>query len=913
MPSQSRRANESIFVGRADELERMQAAAAQALSGRPAVVGVHGPPGIGKSALLGEFGRRCGEFRTIAMTAFPDEAELPYGLISQLALALRGGRHELDWARISAEGDPVAVGMALLEALSIGATDSPILLLVDDLHRADRESAAVLRFLIRRLVADPVCVVVTTGRSVDPGAPAIVGGHAGIQTLTLDGLDLADLGRLVQRYLGFEGAVRDDAAARLAAWTSGNPTMAWAMLTDPQWMAGASAPAPTALDGAIRAIVGRLPPGSRAVLEALGVLASPVDLATVIAVAAVDGAPDELIEPLVGGRLVRRVGTDSVQFVNPTLADAVAGTLDARTLRRLHESAARASTNTGDRLAHLVAARAGPDPNLARALGAEADIEINAGNLVRAGQYTLWASEAAGDDGAQAARLTETVRLLVQAGRGQDALDLASRVEVLPPSWERDEAQALLALSRGEPATAMQLLERAGRGCPADAPAGLHARLAIEKAVIAVVLFDGENAVRASAQARALADRPDIERLAVATGAFGRAIVDGPTAALTELDHLPAAPALCAEGDLTGLTFRGTLRGVLGRFDGAIADLTVAARRREATRVAVFGVTAHIHLSWCQRVVGLWEAAAQTLAVATELADVYGRPYDHAALRSASAIGLALHGETSSARGELAESVRLSARSDFLGPSFHQVLARATIAWSEGAFSEVIAQLKPLLRRSTDQPRTDLFALWWLPALADAQLVTGRSAEAAATIDRLAAVESVPGSMRDTAVAWLRGRMARRRGDRAVALTILTEAVAHPDFEDRRNVYTGLVLRALGDAQYESGDQAAARLSLESSIRTLDRMGFVPLANRAQQRMEQLFVATDAGGHRDVLDRLTIKEREVAALVGRGWTNPEIAKALFVSSKTVEYHLRNVFIKLNLTGRRQLRDLLQLA
>lgn len=56
---------------------------------------------------------------------------------------------------------------------------------------------------------------------------------------------------------------------------------------------------------------------------------------------------------------------------------------------------------------------------------------------------------------------------------------------------------------------------------------------------------------------------------------------------------------------------------------------------------------------------------------------------------------------------------------------------------------------------------------------------------------------------------------------------------------------------------------------------------------------------------------MTAREHDVATLVGRGWTNPEIAAELFVSRKTVEYHLRNVYIKLDLGGRRELRDLVQ--
>lgn len=498
----------------------------------------------------------------------------------------------------------------------------------------------------------------------------------------------------------------------------------------------------------------------------------------------------------------------------------------------------------------------------------------------------------------------------MRVGHDASALDLAARVDALAPSADREEAQGLLAFARGEPATALTLLLRA-EAAAARQPLRGRARIAIEVATVATVLFAGELAVEASERARALTDEPDVDRLARATGAFGRALLDGPAAALAELDHLPAQPAECAEHDLTALTFRGIFRGLVGRFDEAIADLTVAARRREATRRAVFGVTAHIHLASCQLTVGLWEVALQTLDVGTELAPVYGRAYDHAALRSSGAIVRAVRGDLIGARRELAASTRLSAHSDFLGPSFHQTLARAAIAWSEGTHGEVIALLEPWLHQRNDRTRVELFGLWWLPMLADAQVTTGRGREARASIDRLAGLDAVPGSMRDTAVAWLSGRLARRQGDIKGSLRILSAAVDGPDFALRPNLYSGMTLLVLGNAQHDAGDHQAARRTFRSAITTLEAMGAAPLAARCRDRVAALYPAPSRPGPLAVLDRLTEKEGQVAALVGRGWTNPEIARTLFVSTKTVEYHLRNIFIKLDLQGRRQLRDLLQ--
>lgn len=911
MPAQtsaaSGRIDDGAFVGRDAELRTMRSAAQGALAGRPASILVDGPPGIGKSALLREFARRTPEFTTIAVTAYPDECALPYGLITQLALTLKARGHDPGLSVATRAGDPVTVGMALLESLSAAAADSPVLVLVDDLQFADPESAMLLRFLVRRLWADRVCVAVALDGSAGWVPGGLPGSTASV-TLSLAGLDRDDLAALVQRRWG---RTDDDLIARLAGWTAGNPALVWAALSDAGWIDDPSEELPAAIDAALGSVVDRLPAGCRAVLQALSILPIPAPMAELAAVADVPGGLPELLEPLLSARLVRLPAGSpgSVEFVTATLRTATERNLDPGTRRRLHAAAAARARGREEQLAHLVQATTGADPDLARTLAAEVDVEIAAGNPVRAARYATWAADVAPDGPDRTQLLVTAVRLFVRVGRDRSALRLAERVDALPPTWLRDEAQGLLAYARGEPATALSLLRRA-ESTPTDLEPRARARLAAEVATVAVALFAGDLAVEASDRAHR-PDEPEVDRLAAATGAFGRAIVEGPDAALAELDYLPAEPAECAEQDLTGLTFRGLFRGLVGRFDEAIADLTVAARRREATRVAAFGVTAHIHLAWCQLDVGLGEVALRTLEVGTELADVYGRAFDHAALRSSTAIILAVRGDPTGADAALAESVRLSAHADFLGPAFHQVLARAAIAWSAGRHGEVIAQLEPWTAPGVDRHRMDLFGLWWLPLLADAQVTTGRRREAARTVERLAGIDGAPGSMRDTAVAWLRGRLARHAGDVTTSLRILRAAVARPDFATRQNLYSGMVVRALGDAQHEAGDQAAARQSFQTAIGTLDAMGVAPLAARCRERMARLFTASDPPRRPAVLDRLTEKEGQVATLIARGWTNPEIAKALFVSTKTVEYHLRNIYIKLDLQSRRQLRDLLQ--
>lgn len=910
MADWQRAVGEPVFVGRDAELAVLRSAAdsvAASVTGGAAVVAVTGPPQIGKSELLLEFARTVTGFRLVPITGFADEADLAYGLVGQLTLALRPWRPDAGWSRTAMAGDPVAVGLHLLEALSDAAAERPVLLLIDDLHHADPESAMVLRFLLRRMSADRICAVVTLGTERPATLTDLL--PFGASTVTLAGLSEADVADWTELRWGR----RDGATVtRVWEWTGGNPGWVAAVLADPS--GGPILPAEV-----LRPVIERLSAPARATLEALSILGGPVAVSTLSTVAAPPGGAERGIEPaikeLIDARLVRRSVTDphSVDFVDPAVSEATVARMAAATRKRLHAAAASVVGGRSERLAHLVAASSQPDDDLAALLRRESDIESDLGNLVSAARYAGSAAAVAAAEPSRVGLLTKAVRLFVRAGRDADALELADRVAALPPTWERDEALGLIAFARGEPATALPLLTRSEHGCPADTTPDERARIAAEVATIAVVLFSGPRAVEASERARALSGNPDIVALTAATGAFGRALIDGPAAGLAELAYLPSAPADCPERDLPGLTFRGTFRGLVGKFPEAVADLTVAARRREATRLAVFGVTAHLNLAWCQFLTGLAEVAEQTITVALELVEVYGRPYDHAALRSELAILRAWRGDAVGAREELAESVRRSSRSDFLGSSFHQVLAEAVIAWVEGNHGEVVARLAPMLRRGVDPDRVGLYAMWWLPLLADAQLSSGRSGEAAATVDRLERIDAVPGSLRGTAVAWLTGRIAAAGADVLGAVRILAAEVGRPEFPEERTIYSGLVLQALGEAQLAAGDRPAARKSLISAAATLEAMGAGPKAVRARALSAELLDEPVRPRRPTALDRLTDKERQIAALVGRGWTNPEIARSIFISTKTVEYHLRNIFMKLHLTSRGELRNLYQSA
>jgi DNA-binding CsgD family transcriptional regulator len=183
---------------------------------------------------------------------------------------------------------------------------------------------------------------------------------------------------------------------------------------------------------------------------------------------------------------------------------------------------------------------------------------------------------------------------------------------------------------------------------------------------------------------------------------------------------------------------------------------------------------------------------------------------------------------------------------------------------------------------------------------------------------RLAALDRAPtaGSCLPVARAWLAGRLAAALGDLPGARRAFEAGLALPADGGEPGWYRTRLRHAYGATLVLAGHRSAGRTALDAAADAFSRLGARPFLERcladladAAEPADLAVGAGPAGGR--WADDLTDREREVTTLVGRGWTNPEIAAELFVSTKTVEYHLRNVYGKLGLRGRRALRDRVQ--
>ena len=567
---------------------------------------------------------------------------------------------------------------------------------------------------------------------------------------------------------------------------------------------------------------------------------------------------------------------------------------------------------------HLVGSTDGPDAGLADALEKAATTEFEQGALVAAAEYLLWAAARSADERARAARLTEGVRLLVHAAREGHALAHTAEIEALPDGPARSELLGLLAFARDEVTASRDLLVAARAGMVDGAvPGESVARLDLELAYVHCQLGDGEAAVRAADDARR--QIPEEHRLVPLARAFlaaGTALTDGPARGLEHLAFLPTSPARATPYELAALTQRGILNGLLGRLAPACADLTVVARRRGTPLAHLLGVSAQVHLIWCDYLLGEWDAARRELEVAVEAVTRHGRSFDHATLWSLSSILHAGRGEHDAARADLARARMLAETADFLGPRIHLTLADAAIAQAEGRAGDVASTLSALTPDELEPDRVQLYSGWWLPALVDSHLDTGRLDSAARA---LAALDRVPsaGSCLPVARAWLAGRLAAALGDLPGARRAFEAGLALPADGGEPGWYRTRLRHAYGTTLVLAGHRSAGRTALDAAADAFSRLGARPFLERCLADLADaadpadLTVGVSAPARGRWADDLTDREREVTTLVGRGWTNPEIAAELFVSTKTVEYHLRNVYGKLGLRGRRALRDRVQ--
>jgi len=909
----------AVFVGRQPELITLAAALDKVLAGEPRFVLVQGEAGIGKSSLIARFLADNQNMPVLAVSCEESEAYLPYGLVQQLSASgsslspdALDGLDLLSANPPSADANPLAVGAELLALISGLQGGEAIVLLIEDMQWIDLASARALLFAFRRLSADRVLVLLTSRAGASPqlgeGWERFFVGDRRVARLILSGLADEETDMLC-RALGRAG-LTTRAVERLRECTAGNPLLIRAVLAEltDRALRTVDGPlrAPTSLAEVVTHRLTTISPAARDVVAAAAVLGDHCSLAELASVTGIADSSAALGQAESAGLLLERETPSGwqVSFTHPLFRQAVYQNLGAGRRRALHLRAAAAVAGEAG-LGHRSAAAIGPDPQLATDLDEAADKAALAGKLSLAARYRQQAAAVTGRGPERDERLLSAFELLIRSADATGADAARPVVEQLPASSRRDAALGQLAVITARPLDAENLLRAAWDAGDPVRDAAARAEAALGLGVLLGI--SGSFTESASWLDRALATATGTEpRFNAARGMRALLLVlsgRGSTA-LELFCDLPKRAAMVPLEQTDAVTYRGLVKLWTGNLDGAVDDLALVVSRFRAGLQLRFPGQPLAYLSEAEFRLGRWDDCQGHAELAVSLARDADRRYDLPFVHSAAARVPACRGDwaaaashvqaaTEGARpfGGLAEIFVASARSivGFARDDPHEALCGAAMAL---AIPEIDCY---------DDPS----AFWWRPLQIWALIRTGQLDGAAIV---LAAFKS-RASARDERLAqinaaWLYGQLAMARDE----LDQADQALAHGSElcgGEPFPFHRGLLKLEHGRCLSRLRQRKAAVAAFGAADEIFTALGAQPFTQSARAQLAALGVRPRHGDDPD-LRGLTAQELRVARAVAAGLSNREVAARLYLSPKTVEYHLSGIFAKLGVSSRHQL-------
>jgi DNA-binding CsgD family transcriptional regulator/tetratricopeptide (TPR) repeat protein len=904
-----------VFVGRAAELARAAEVIATVQAGQPWLVTIEGDPGVGKTALA----RHClaqaegTGLRVLPARADQAEADLDFGLVDQLLRAARVSRLVVSAGGTGSDTSSFAAGARLLEVVGEQAASCSLAIFIDDLQWADRKSVEALTFMLRRLSVDPVITMVTyrgPGDRLDEAAQRMLSSVENQLHIPLEGLGLDEVASLAAA-LGTE-SLEDEVVRRLHADTGGHPLYLRTLLTEGSGF-DPRAPGRPALPRSLAAAVGDhlrgLPSETKGILEMLAVLNLRVPLAQ-LGQAAQAGSPGTAIEPAVAAGLVNWQPEDPtcpVAIRHPLVRDAIYAGITMTRRRQLHARAALFASEAAS-WEHRVAALDRLDEGLAAQLEHLAGEEAAGGRLAMAATHLQWASDISPALADRERRLL-TAALHLMLAEESRGLALRQAVEASAPSPLRSGVLGTMAYSSGQLGEAERQFSQAlaqARDDPGSQP--LAALMANRLASTYTLLGDGEKVMAFGRQALGTgALDPAAASRTRTLIAIGAAQVSGPRAGLAELAYLEADPARVRAIDVDGLSYRGMLQLLAGDLGQAIGDLTVSLGLARRGATLTLGLRAYFYLALAQYLAGAWDDVLLTVEQGLSAAAIHPRRFDLPLLHLAAVTVPAGRGAAEEAERHARLADEAAASVDYGRERVYAAVARALICQAAGDYLGMADALGPWRDDAALDGRSRVWAVLWRPLLVEGLAGSGQLEQAAAVLAQLRA-GSGQVSYLAPALAWLDGWLAEQRGDAELALHLYQSGedntgIPSPVHHARLLLAHGRLLRRTGQR----------RLAVER-LRHATEMYEALRAASFMARAEEELAACQLPGRpakKQSVPSLTSRETEVAHLVGKGLSNPEIAAELFVSRKAVEYHLGNIYAKCGLHGRQQLRRLVE--
>ncbi|MFK0230805.1 AAA family ATPase [Streptomyces sp. NPDC090303] len=901
------------FIGRSEELEVLRSSARTAARGIPRIVLISGADGIGKTVLVEKFAEQASkEFTVLRAWDVPPKPDLPFYTVT--GLLTDGGVYPAATPREGTAAPQLSVlsmGAAFIGLLDSLLEDAPLLLWLDDAHKIDVESLRAIGFALLRQRAERMLTIVCTKNP----------------TQTTRDMGLADLTPKPEhiQLRGFRpDETRDfvedrtsrpqsrDKLRGLAAWSDGNPLFLEAAVG----AFGADLPdepstasVPPSLSDAVGAWSLSFAPEGRAVLNMLAVLDAPATvplLNELLDSEGVGAAADVLVDQHAAVWVPGVV--PALTLVHAGQRDALYAAVPLAERNRMHLRAARVLEPPAS-WRHKVAAAETYDSVLAGELRDAAAREVRAGHAALAADYLFASSQVDPDAEHRQESLVTAVRLHVTGGSPRTALRHEDAVLESPDGPQRDEALGLLGLARGEPSRARTHLDRAYERFTARGDRVRAASAAAELGIAEGSLGLGRESLKSSRFALEHARDETVKGMAQANLGYAHALIDGPAAGLDHLGHLPDPAVRVPPTHTDALIYRGMFRSLAGDLTGGVHDLTAAAQRRDGGVSSISSVSALTYVLWCHFALGAWQDVRRSLSVALDITHTTGRPMDSFGLNCFIAVLECFSGRFDDARATL-EEARSQASADFEGPAFHLATTWASVAFAADDHRRVVELVEPVVRDPANESRSRLYALRHMPQLGVAYARTGDTRQARRVLRELAGA-GARGALLPVAVRWVGGAIAAAEGDLRSAARLLGEAVDMPADGGNPVLHKAIAQQDLGVVLLRGGDQEAARGHLRAAEKVFADLGAEPFRQRCHAQLAEALgspaAQRDDGG---VWDSMTDRERDVAVLIARGWTNREIAAELYLSVKTVEYHLANIYAKNDLKGRRELRDVM---
>jgi DNA-binding CsgD family transcriptional regulator len=915
------------IVGREKELGRITGFL-DGLKGGPRALLVEGEAGIGKTvvwAAVVDVGRARG-LRTLCARPAGSEVKLSFSGLGDLmepvlddalpALPPPQARAlEIALLRREARGAPDrrAVGLALLAVVRLLSHDGPLIVAVDDLQWLDRPSGRVLEFTLRRLRTEPVGLFATVRASPGGSIPFDLDralAEESTQRVALGPLTLGALHELLRSRLGLN--LPRPKLVRVHEACGGNPFFALELARELQRQGLELAPGqPLPLSDNLRALVGRrigrLPERVRDLLLVAAALSNP----TVPVLAAVTGDSDQVeagLERALRAGVIELQG-ESVRFSHPLLASVSYGAASPRRRRDVHGRSAKAVADVEERARHLALAARGPDAAVAGALDEACKAAAARG-----------APDAAADLSEQAARLTPSADVDWQRRRRREAARYAfiagdtararrlleELLEELPAGAERARALLVLAniLHPGESTEAATAACEQALREPVEDPglkAEIHAALA--------QFVDHDNPRRAKHAQVALelltrAKERDSRVEASALVAFAAAryyLGEGVDVAALER-------AIRLEEGLEPRRAAWRASTVLGQwlkyaddFDRARPLLESGYRvaQEEGDDSSLPDVVAH--LAELELWAGNWELAERYAGECLEAAERTEQEMSRVVNRYVCGLVDAHFGRTESARAYAREALVMSERME-------NAWGVGISLWVLGFLDLTLGDLAAVdahLRRADEV--ADAIGLrepgqWRFHAdHIEALIGLGELTRAAALLERLeerGRVVDRPWAL--ATAARCRGLLLEARGAGDEAAAAFDDALGKHErlpmpFE------LGRTLLARGSVQRRAWQKRAARESLERALAIFDRLGAQLWSGKVRTELGRI------GGRRAPRGAaLSATEAAIVELVSAGRTNQEVAAALSLSPRTIQWNLSKVYRRLGVRSRTEL-------